>query len=115
MKRILVPIFQERVSPVFDSCKRLLVIDVEAGKEIERKEIYLDNLTLAERVSIIRRLGAAVVICGGISETLNQQIDDLHIELINGVAGDVNEVVWAFLCNGLDDPRFFMPGRRTTV
>ncbi len=115
MKRILVPIFQDRVSPVFDSCRRVLVIDVDDGKEIDRQEIYLDNLTLIERISIFRRLNAAVVICGGISETLNQLLDDLQIQLINGVAGEVKEVVGAFLGDKLDDPRFFMPGRRNTV
>ena len=115
MKRILVPVFQQRVSPVFDSCRRLLVIDVEDDKEVDRKEIYLDNLTLAERISIIRRLNAAVVICGGISEPLNQLLVDLKIRLIKGVAGNVSDVVWAFLGDELDDPRFFMPGRRTTV
>ena len=115
MKRILVPVFQERVSPVFDSCRRVLVIDVEDGKEIDRQEIYLDSLTLAERIAILRRLKAAVVICGGISETLNQLLDDLHLQLIHGVAGEVNEVVGAFLHDELNDQRFFMPGRRTTV
>jgi predicted Fe-Mo cluster-binding NifX family protein len=114
MKRILVPIFQERISPVFDSCTRILIIDVERGKECARDQLYLDNLTLDERIPILRRLKPSVVICGGISEELSRILDQLHIRLISGVAGNVDEVVQAFLTKKLDDPLFFMPGVRAT-
>ncbi|MGD8367207.1 MAG: hypothetical protein PVG78_06185 [Desulfobacterales bacterium] len=114
MKRILVPIFQERISPVFDSCTRVLVITVQDGKEIDRDQIYLDNLTIEERIPILRRLQPSVVICGGISEELSQILEQLHIGLICGVAGNVNDVVKAFLSKKLNDPLFFMPGFKTT-
>jgi predicted Fe-Mo cluster-binding NifX family protein len=110
MKRIIVPFFQERVSPVFDSCRRILVIDIEDGREVDRKEIYLDNLTLPERISILRRLGASAVICGGISEALSRMLGGIHIRLVNGVAGGVDEVVCAYLNDELESPRYCMPG-----
>jgi predicted Fe-Mo cluster-binding NifX family protein len=55
-----------------------------------------------------------VVICGGISEELSQILEQLHIGLICGVAGNVNDVVKAFLSKKLNDPLFFMPGFKTT-
>jgi predicted Fe-Mo cluster-binding NifX family protein len=110
MKRIVVPIFQQRVSPVLDSCRRILVIDIENGAEVDRKEIYLDNLTLGERISILRRLKASAVICGGISETLSRMLSDTPVRLINGVAGSIDEVVCAYLNDEIESPRYFMPG-----
>ena len=112
MKRILVPIFQDRVSPVFDSCTRILVIDVQGKREIDREAIYLDSLTIAERVPILRRLKPSVVICGGISEEMDRILDLLDIHLVQGVAGNVDEVVEAYLLNRIDDPLYCMPGFR---
>ncbi len=40
MLRIAVPIFQNRVSPVLDSCERLLVIDIEKESEIENARSF---------------------------------------------------------------------------
>lgn len=114
MKRILIPIFQERISPVFDSCTRILIIDIQGGAECARDQLYLDNLTFDERIPILRRLKPSVVICGGISQELSQVLEQLHIRLISGVAGNVNEVVRAFLAKKLDDPLFFMPGFKAT-
>jgi hypothetical protein len=50
MIRVAVSIFKSRVSPVFDTYTRLVIIDFAQGKEIQRQEIYLGKLSLSERV-----------------------------------------------------------------
>ncbi len=115
MLRIAVPIFQNRVSPVLDSCERLLVIDIEKESEIERKEFFLDDLPLSERLKALERLQVAVVICGGISETLYKLLQTHNIESIHGIAGDVDEVIRAFCGNRLKEDQFCMPGFKIIV
>jgi predicted Fe-Mo cluster-binding NifX family protein len=112
MKRVAIPIFRNRVSPVFDSCERLLIIDIDQNSEKDRKEIYLDDMPLSQRLAILKQLYVTVVICSGISETLHKMLSCCDIRPICGIAGDVEDVVCAFCCNRLDQPKYFMPGHQ---
>jgi predicted Fe-Mo cluster-binding NifX family protein len=110
MSRIAVPIFQKRISPVLDCCERLLVIDIDQESEIERKDLFLDDMSLSDRLNMLQRLGVAVVICGGISETMYTMLQCCGIESIPGISGDVDDVICAFCHNRLKDSKFTMPG-----
>ena len=110
MTRVGIPIFQSRVSPVFDTCTRILVINFEQNREIERREIYLDELSLTDRVNILKKLKVTVLICGGISDVLYNMLKDRGIRLITGIAGKADQIFDAFISGHLDEPRFYMPG-----
>lgn len=115
MIRIAIPIFGSRVSPVFSACMRVLIIDIEADREIDRREIYLQGLSIPERVSILKNVGVETLICCGIQEMTCNLLKNLKIRLISGIAGEVEEVLDAFLFNRLDNARFHMPGYKTDV
>lgn len=110
MIRIAIPIFQHRVSPVLDTCTRLLIFDFEAHSEIDRREVIFDMLSLSERFDIVKKLNPDAVICCGISDVFDRMFQAAGIRLICGIAGDVQLVAEAFLCNRLDAPCFRMPG-----
>lgn len=110
MAKVGIPIFQARVSPVFDTCTRLLVITFDQGRETERTEVYLDKFPITERVKILQQLDVTVLICGGISDMLYHMLINSNIQLIAGIAGKADQVFEAFLTNHLREPRFFMPG-----
>lgn len=112
MIRVAIPIFRSRVSPVFDTCARLLVIDLDQGKETQRQEIYLDKLSLSEREPILKKLNVTTFICGGISETLHNILKASGNRLIIGIAGEVEKVLAAFLSDQLDEAQFQMPGHK---
>jgi predicted Fe-Mo cluster-binding NifX family protein len=113
--RAAIPIFMTRVSPLFDSCTRVLLIDIEQNREVDRKEIYLDALSLNERVTILRKSGVTTVICGGISEMLETMLAGADIELIGDITGEVDQVLDAYLTERLDEPRFHLPVFRTNA
>jgi predicted Fe-Mo cluster-binding NifX family protein len=110
MVRVAIPTFRSRVSPVLDSCTRLLLVEVEHNREIERNEIYLDELSLTERMNILRKSHVTTVICGGISDMLQNMLQNANIYLISGIAGEIDQVVAAYLSKRLDEPQFNMPG-----
>ena len=112
MKKVAIPIFQNRVSPVFDSCTHVLVIDIEQGVEMDRETVFLDEMSLTERCGLFVKLEIVIVICGGVSEIFANMLMGAHIRLINGIAGDINDVITAFLGESLDKPQFYMPGFR---
>ena len=93
MVRVAIPIFQSRVSPVLDVCSRILLISFEKNREIDRKEIYLDDLSLSERTSVLKRSNITTIICGGISEVFYNILKGLGIHVIVGKAGEIPEII----------------------
>jgi predicted Fe-Mo cluster-binding NifX family protein len=112
MYRIAIPIFKSRVSPVFDTCTRLSLIDFEDDRVITRKEFDLNNFSLQERLRVLKKNNVAVIICGGISDVFDTILLNSDIQLISGICGDVDEIISAFIDGRLDDPCFFMPGHK---
>jgi len=110
MVRVAIPTFRSRVSPVFDSCTRVLLVEIEHNREIERSEMYLDELSLTKRMTILQKSNVTTVICGGISDMLQNMLQSAKIYLITGIAGEIDQVVTAYLHKRLDEPRFHMPG-----
>jgi len=110
MKRIAIPVFQSRVSPVFDCCSQVLIVDIEQNREMKRTEITLENLSEFERLNLLNKLGVTIVICAGISQSFHDKLVVAEISLITGIAGEVCKVLSAFMCDRLTDPCFHMPG-----
>jgi len=110
MLRVAIPIFRSRVSPILDSCTRIILIDIEHNQEIERSEIHLNGLSLIERVSVLQKSSVKTIICGAISDMFQNMLQNVKIYLITGIAGEVEQVVGAYLSESLNDPQFYMPG-----
>ena len=112
MKKVAIPIFQSRISPVLDSCRHMLIIDIEQDTEMDRETVYLGEMSLTERCGIFAKLNVTIVICGGVSEIFANMLMGANIRLLNGIAGDMDDVIAAFLEERLDKPQFYMPGFR---
>jgi predicted Fe-Mo cluster-binding NifX family protein len=110
MATIAIPIFKSRVSPVFDTCTRLLLIDFDDNLQLSRKEFDLDHFSLHERLQVLEKNAVSVIICGGISDVFHAILSNSNIQLISGICGNVDEVIKAHIEDRLDDPCFFMPG-----
>jgi predicted Fe-Mo cluster-binding NifX family protein len=110
MTKVAIPIFQNRVSPVLDSCAHMLIVDIHGCTVIQRENVFLGDISLMERCRIIKNLGVGVVICGGVSETFAKMLKSFKPRLIHGISGDVEQVIAAFLKGNLDNPQFYMPG-----
>jgi predicted Fe-Mo cluster-binding NifX family protein len=110
MNRIAIPVYKSRVSPVFDSCTRLLLIDLDHKQEIDRTEILCGGLTELERLKMLKKLSVCTVICGGISDGFYKMISSSEISVVIGIAGEVDQVLTAYRCNRLGESCFCMPG-----
>ena len=112
MTKVAMPVFRSRIAPVLDSCLRVLVIDMHHDGQTEKSELHLNGLSPVERVSVLKRTGVTTLICGGISQAMQTMLEGARIRVVTGVAGPVEEVLSAFMADQLDDPQFYMPGRR---
>ena len=108
--RVVIPVADTRVSPVFDSASLLWVVDVEGGMEINRREIAVEEMELAPRARRVAALEADTVICGAISRPLELLLTASEIDVIPHTCGGAEEVLSAFLEGTLSHGRFAMPG-----
>lgn len=108
--KIAVPVWQGRVSPVFDVAGQLLLVEFADGRELARKEQLVDETTPDERARRLVELGVETLICAGISQLLESGLADRGIRVIARVCGNVEEVLAAFVAGRLCEERFAMPG-----
>jgi len=108
--KIAIPIYNDSVSNVFDFAHRLLLVDIENGKEANRSEVELKDESLPQRAGQLKSLGVDVLVCGAISRVLANMITASGIQLLAYVAGRVNDVLQAYLNGQLVQPQFSMPG-----
>ena len=112
MERIAIPIFQNRISPVLDACRNLMVVDIEDGKESRLMIISLAGMTCLERSATIFRRRIDTIICAGISDLMSRYMTGRGINLVSGIAGDADRIIEAYCQHRLCDDRYLMPGRR---
>ncbi len=103
-------VWDNRIAPVFDVARQLVVVETKAGRIISEANATLaDDLPLRKALSLAE-LGVNILICGAISRPLHDMIATYEIRLIPFVAGDFEEVKFAWLAGGRDICRFAMPG-----
>ena len=108
--KIAIPIWEDRISPVFDTASRLLIVEVEAQREASRFETYLAEQDLSRRCVRIRGLGVDTLICGAISRPFLKILEASGISIVPGISGHPEDVLKAYLQGNLFDSRFLMPG-----
>lgn len=110
--KLAVPVWNGRVSPVFDSATTLLVLEVEAGQETGRITLDLGSAQGGNRVARVLESGTEVLLCGAIWRPWQDLLASKGIKVMAFLTGPVEQVVQAFLAGHLDETRFRMPGCR---
>jgi predicted Fe-Mo cluster-binding NifX family protein len=110
VKRLAIPVYRMRVSPVLDACTRVLLIDLHGRREVAREEIQVSVFSLVARADLLRKRDVDLLICAGISQQLDKLVREAGIELITGIVGDIEQVITGFTNRRLNHPSFRMPG-----
>jgi len=108
--KIAIPIYNDSVSSVFDFAHRLLLVEIENGKEVNRSDVALESQSLPQRLGQLKSLEVDVLVCGAISRILANMVTASGIQLLPYVTGRVNDVLQAYLTGQLAKPQFSMPG-----
>jgi hypothetical protein len=109
--KVAVPEYQGRIAPVFDCCRRILIV---VQNEHEEEVIIEEDWSMVPRLARPPRLKELVVqcvLCGGISCWMEEQIRERNIRIIPWISGDLWEVMKAFRNGVIHDQRYAMPGR----
>jgi len=108
--RLAVPEFNGRVSPVFDFCRKLVIIDPGEDGHFERFCVDWSEGERIDRARRLRELKVDILLCGGISCELAWDVARKGIRVFPWISGNTGEVLEAFLAGKLPDPRLTMPG-----
>ena len=108
--RVAIPTWIDRVSPVFDVARRLVVVTLGGDRQVKREEAAIEAADLAVRVARVTQLGVDVLICGAISMPLEAMLASAGIRVIPHKCGRVEDIVVAFASGQLTDETFLMPG-----
>ena len=107
--KLAIPIWNGRVSNVFDFARKAVIVEFSGAKELARTEVVLSRQGPA-RVVTLRQLGSDTLICGAISRVSASWAAACGIRLFPYVTGNIDEVIEAFKNEQLGSERFVLPG-----
>jgi predicted Fe-Mo cluster-binding NifX family protein len=108
--RTAVPAFMGRVSPVFDTCTQLILLEPGSANQLGQRSVAVADKSMHERVLTLQRMGVERVICAAVSDAFFTLLQEARIELVTGIAGEIDEVIDAYRSGALGQSRFRMPG-----
>ena len=108
--KIAIPLWQGRISPVFDEASRLLVVDISDGRVTCRQEESILSRNPFERAQALPKLGVDLLICGMISQTQQAALDAIGIRIIPHICGPMEDVIQAYLDGRIESGAMLMPG-----
>ena len=109
--RVAMTVWGDRVSPVLDCARNLLVAEIAGGEVVGRKSECFDAALLSATLRELWQQGVQVLICGAVSQDLATVIERCNIKLLPFVAGDVEKILKT-LAQGGSVSAFAMPGCR---
>jgi predicted Fe-Mo cluster-binding NifX family protein len=108
--RLALPIWNDRLSPVFDTAACLLVIDLEGKHPMGSRRLDINESRPERRAALLVASRVQVLLCGAISRPLLDMLSSQGIKVTPFLTGRIEDIVRAFQCGELADPRFIMPG-----
>jgi predicted Fe-Mo cluster-binding NifX family protein len=108
--KVAIPLWQGRVSPVFDEASRILIVDISEGRENCRRQESLLTHNPFERAQMLPKLGVDLLICGMISHTQQTALNSTGVRVIPHICGPMEDVIAAFLDGRIENGAMLMPG-----
>jgi predicted Fe-Mo cluster-binding NifX family protein len=101
--KIAVTVWKERVSPLFDAARTVLIADV-ADKEVIAREVQpLHPESPHRRAARLAETGVSTLICGAISLPQATLLQAYGIRVLADITGRAEAVLAAFLNDRLSD------------
>lgn len=102
--------WDDRIAPVFDIARRIQVVEADSGRIVaETGEVLADDLPV-QKAHRLAELGVGTLVCGAISRPFLEMVAAYGIRVIPFVAGDLSDVIEAWLSGNLESDAFIMPG-----
>lgn len=108
--KLALTVCENRISPLFDCARMLLIVDIVDRTSTGRHFEVLHYESPFSRAAKLSDLGVKVLICGAVSDQFANIIETYGIRIVPFVAGAVDEVLDAYLTGAIYSSKFKMPG-----
>lgn len=110
MMKVAFSQWENRIAPVFDTARQIRLVEVDSGEVVGETQEILPYELPVQNVLRLVELTVGTLVCGAISRPLRELVTAYGIRVIPFVAGELKEVVEAWLRGGLRGADFAMPG-----
>jgi predicted Fe-Mo cluster-binding NifX family protein len=111
-RRLAVSIWEGRVSPVFDVCREVIIVDTQDGALHEQRSLVFSTADPVGKIGRLTALGVDTLICGAISARVKFIAEMENIRVLAFIAGEMVDVLNAYVKDGLRGYAMRMPGCR---
>ncbi len=108
--KVALTAWEDKISPVFDSARTLLIAEIKNAKIISRRYELFNSEMPHSLADSLGNLGVEVLICGAISEMPAKIIEARGINLIPFIGGKLEEVLASYAKENKIKSIFLMPG-----
>ncbi|MCP5061477.1 MAG: hypothetical protein GY936_03320 [Ignavibacteriae bacterium] len=105
MTTLVIPNFDNRVSPRLDYAESLQLVTIEKKKIVKRETIKLLVHSNLERLNIILRLEPNILICDGISDLSKERLAKNNIKIISWVHGEIDIIIKNYIAGNLKEQK----------
>jgi len=102
--------WDDRLAPVFDTARYIHLVDIESGMIVSESKEELPDGLLLQKASRLAELGVDILVCGAISRSLQGMVTACGIKVMPFLAGNLGEVIHAWIDGNLINDSFAMPG-----
>lgn len=108
--------WNNRIAPVFDVARSIQLVVIETGQIISQAQASLSGNQINLKAWRLAEWGVDTLVCGAISSPLQAMVAAYGIEVIPFVAGDLQQVIQAWVDGKLaDSSAYTMPGCRNAA
>lgn len=104
--------WDNRIAPVFETAPWLRIVTSESGRIVASGDAPCAEGLVMHKVLRLAELGVDTLVCGALARPAHKLINAYGIQVHSFVAGDLDEVVRAWIQGRLTREAFSMPGCR---
>ncbi|MCG8686887.1 MAG: NifB/NifX family molybdenum-iron cluster-binding protein [Desulfobacterales bacterium] len=108
--KIAITTWGNRVSPVFDAARTLLIAEVKSQSVTNKSYTAFHPDDIKTLAGLLKQENVSALVCGAISTKPANQIVENHIRLISFVSGNAMDILNSFAARKTIDQSYMMPG-----
>ncbi|MDA3859895.1 MAG: hypothetical protein PF445_01595 [Melioribacteraceae bacterium] len=93
IETIIIPVFEERISPRLDYAQHFNLLSHENGKIQKKESIKIITNNRLERINRLIRMKPDLIICNGLTERCYVELTKSKIRVIPWIQGEVDETL----------------------
>jgi predicted Fe-Mo cluster-binding NifX family protein len=104
--------WNNRMAPQFDAARHVHIVELRVGAIVAEHEEAFGTRAPVKKVHRLVEWGVDTLVCGAISRPIQALLAAQEIRVVPYVAGDLPQVIQAWIHGNLEAGGFAMPGHR---